>query len=154
MDIRPATPKDSDSWLTMRLGLWPEGSAADHRRDIDRYFSGRSHEPREVLLAVERGQALGFVELSIRNIVDGCDTDHVGYLEGWFVAPEARRRGVGGALVRAAEAWAVSQGCSEFGSDALIDNTVSLAAHKALGFEETSRVCTFRKDLKQRADDP
>jgi aminoglycoside 6'-N-acetyltransferase I len=39
------------------------------------------------------------------------------------------------------------QGCREFASDALLDNSGSLAAHAACGFEETERVVYFRKRL-------
>jgi ribosomal protein S18 acetylase RimI-like enzyme len=74
-------------------------------------------------------------------------TDRVAYLEGWYVEPDARRRGVGRALVAAAEQWAASQECTEFGSDALLDNDVSAAAHRALGFEETEHLRLFRKVL-------
>ena len=51
-------------------------------------------------------------------------------------------------LVAEAERWAASVGCSEFASDALIDNTRSRAMHAALGFEETERVVFFRKALR------
>ena len=61
--------------------------------------------------------------------------------------PEARRRGVGKALVRAAEDWAREQGCAEFASDALLDNHTSAVAHRALGFEETVQIRCFRKVL-------
>jgi aminoglycoside 6'-N-acetyltransferase I len=101
-----------------------------------------------VILAFDdKGQAVGFVELSIRNIVDSCRTDRVGYLEGWFVVPEARRQGIGAALVAAGERWAKSVGCQEFASDARLDNEVSHRAHLALGFTETGRSVNFRKDL-------
>jgi aminoglycoside 6'-N-acetyltransferase I len=87
------------------------------------------------------------VELSIRNIVDSCSTNRVAYLEGWYVIPEARRQGVGAALVAAAEHWARGAGCREFASDAHVDNEVSHRAHVALGFTETGRSVNFRKDL-------
>jgi aminoglycoside 6'-N-acetyltransferase I len=85
--------------------------------------------------------------LSIRNYAEDCVTDRVAYLEGWYVAPEWRRHGVGKSLVEAAEAWARSQGCTEFGSDALLDNDTSAAAHLALGFEETVQIRCFKKQL-------
>ena len=47
----------------------------------------------------------------------------------------------------AAEAWAGAQGCTEFGSDALIDNTLSAAAHAALGFDEVAQIRCFLKRL-------
>jgi aminoglycoside 6'-N-acetyltransferase I len=146
--IRPVTMADTDAWLRMRHALWPDGNAAQHRQDIDRYFGGDRREPAEVLLALTADSApVGFAELSIRNIVDGCATDGVAYLEGWYVVPESRRKGIGRALIHAAEQWAIRQGCTEFGSDSEIDNDVSHAAHLRAGFEETGCVRTFRKQL-------
>jgi aminoglycoside 6'-N-acetyltransferase I len=148
--VRAAEPRDLDEWIRMRVALWP-GDVEEHRAAAERFFAGLRHEPAEVLLAVDdSGRAVGFVELSIRNIVDSCSTDRVAYLEGWYVEPSLRRRGVGAALVAAAERWGVGQGCKEFGSDSLIDNEASYRAHRALGFEETGRVVNFRKDLSSR----
>jgi aminoglycoside 6'-N-acetyltransferase I len=150
--IRAVTAADADEWLRMRHALWPEGSLAEHRQDIERYFAGDRREPSEVLLAhTDNGALVGFAELSIRNIVDSCLTDHVAYLEGWYVVPEARRKGIGRALIRAAEEWAVRQGCTEFGSDSHIDNEVACAAHRGSGFEETGSVRTFRKRIGETA---
>jgi aminoglycoside 6'-N-acetyltransferase I len=132
----------------MREALWPENDAAGHAHEVEAYFAGRLHLPLEVLLAdSEAGIPVGFAELSIRPYAEGCLTDRVAYLEGWYVVPEARRRGVGRALLAAAEQWAIGQGCTEFASDALLDNDVSAAAHRALGFVEVERIRCFRKDL-------
>lgn len=46
-----------------------------------------------------------------------------------------------------AERWAREHSLTEFASDALLDNTVSHEAHRALGFEEAERIVTFRKAL-------
>lgn len=147
MLVRPATPDDSAPWLKMRQALWPEG-ASDHPFEIASYFAGRLRMPLEVLLAFDdAGLPVGFVELSIRPYAEGCDTDSVAYLEGWFVVPEARCRGVGRALVQAAEQWARGEGCSEFASDALVDNEISAAAHRALGFREVVQIRCFKKPL-------
>jgi aminoglycoside 6'-N-acetyltransferase I len=109
---------------------------------------GDRREPAEVLLAPTADLApVGFAELSIRNIVDGCATDRVAYLEGWYVVPESRHQGIGRALIHGAEQWAIRQGCAEFGSDSEIDNDVGHAAHLRSGFQETGRVRTFRKKL-------
>lgn len=146
--VRSVTLADAAAWLEMREALWPEDNHSSHAAEIDRYFAGQLREPLAVLMAVdERNVPLGFAELSIRNYAEDCVTDRVGYLEGWYVVPQARRRGIGRALVAAAEEWARQQGCTEFGSDALIDNQVSAAAHRALGFAETVQIRCFRKDL-------
>lgn len=146
--IRALTPGDVEHWARLRHELWPEDSLAQHRAEAERFRPGSSIEPVEVLLAVtDDGRVLGFAELSIRNIVDACAPGRVGYLEGWYVVPDARRQGVGAALVAAGERWAREQGCREFASDADLTNEASHAAHRALGFTETGRVVTFRKDL-------
>ena len=146
--VRPARPSDTADWLRMRVALWPEGSTSEHAAEIDQFFAGTLRNPLEVLLAVdEAGKTIGFAELSIRNYAEDCETDRVAYLEGWYVDAEWRRRGVGKALVVAAEAWARAQGCTEFASDALLDNKISEAAHLALGFEETEQIRCFKKNL-------
>ena len=95
------------------------------------------------------GNALGLVEVALRSdYVNGTNSSPVGFLEGIYVVPQARRQGVARMLVAEAERWAASVGCSEFASDALIDNTRSHAMHVALGFEETERVVFFRKALR------
>lgn len=147
ISVHAAEPRDSAAWLRMRCALWPEGSEREHAEEITAFFAGTARLPLAVLLAFEGGEALGFAELSIRSVVDACVTDRVAYLEGWYVDAAARQRGVGQALVRAAEDWARAQGCTEFGSDTQIDNAVSAAAHRAMGFEETDQVRCFRKSL-------
>lgn len=147
VQIRPVTVEDSAAWLKMRQALWPEG-ASDHAFEIASYFAGRLREPLEVLLAIdEPGSPIGFVELNIRSHAEGCDTNSIGYLEGWYVDPEARQQGVGRALVEAALAWARREGCSEFASDSLVDNEIGAAAHRALGFTEIVQLRCFRKSL-------
>jgi aminoglycoside 6'-N-acetyltransferase I len=143
--VRHAALADAEGLARLRHALWPDGSEADHRREVERFFAGPHAAP--VLVAEERSGLLGFAELSIRPYAEGCETDRVGFLEGWFVIPEARHRGVGRKLVAAAEAWARSVGCTEFASDAEADNEESAAAHRALGFEDVGLIRCFRKDL-------
>lgn len=147
MTIRPVQPVDGRSWEEMRHALWPAESGV-HAGEISRFFAGPGALPLEVLLAYDdHDAAIGFIELNIRSCVDSCESNNVGYVEGWYVVPHARRQGVGAALIRAGETWARSQGCTEFASDALLENEVSAAVHRAVGFEETARVVCFRKML-------
>lgn len=145
--VRPVTPDDTSSWLRMRGSLWPD-SSVDHQKEVAAYFAGTGAGPAIVLLACEpAGGAVGFVELSVRPSAEGCSTDHVLYLEGWYVEPSRRKRGVGQLLIHAAEDWGRSQGCTEFASDAAMDNLASHQAHRALGFVEVQRVISFKKNL-------
>jgi aminoglycoside 6'-N-acetyltransferase I len=93
------------------------------------------------------GRVVGFAEVDLRARADGCRTRPVGYMEGWYVVPEERRRGVGRALFRAAEEWARKQGCTEMASDTMVGNELGESAHKALGYEEVDRLILFRKNL-------
>lgn len=52
-----------------------------------------------VFLAEQDGAAVGFAQFQLRHdYVEGTDTSPVGYLEGIFVAPPYRNRGVASAL--------------------------------------------------------
>lgn len=148
MHIRPATPDDADAWLRMRRALWPDDPGNTHEAEVARFFAEELPRLNAVLLAIDaRDEAIGFAELSIRSHADGCESERIAYLEGWFVEPGARRRGVGAALVRAAEAWAREQGLTEFASDTEDVNVDSLAAHQALGFTHVGTIHCFCKNL-------
>ena len=146
MEVRPARPADASAWEHLRQKLWPS-PPGEHAREVAAFFGGERQDPLEALLAVEAGEVVGFAEVSLRSYAEGCRPGPVAYLEGWFVRPEWRGRGVGAALVRAVEDWGRAQGCRELASDTEIDNEAGASAHRALGFAEVVRVICFRKDL-------
>lgn len=143
---RPVHDSDLSEWLRLRKQLWDENADDDHKAEM---LDILGHPESQLVLVADAGDGhlIGFLEASIRPFVEDCQTDHVGYLEGWFVEPEHRRTGVGGQLVSNAEKWAIQKGCTEMASDAEIGNTGSLAAHRRLGYDETSRLVHLRKDL-------
>ena len=144
--IRPLTEKDISEWFRLRKLLWDELGDDEHKAEmLDIY----QHPESQLILVAETsgGKLIGFLEASIRPFVEDCHSEHVGYLEGWYVEPEFRRDGVGRRLVRSAESWARSKGCVEMASDSEIGNDLSLKAHLNLGYEETSRLVHLRKDL-------
>ena len=151
MRVRSITKADAETWLAMRMALWPDAKEDELRLEVGRYFvaHGEPLLPHCVFVAEEHGKIVGMLELSLRPYVDGCDSSPVPFIEGWYVVPDARRSGVGGALVRAAEQWALENGYTEIASDALLENTESERAHKAVGFEEVERAIRFRKALKR-----
>lgn len=148
-DVHIATAADTADRIALRAALWPE--AAEHAAERARMAA----EPERFAAFLARradGAAIGLAEVSMRHdYVNGCKTSPVGFLEGIYVVPAARRAGVARALLRAAEAWAAARGAREFASDALLDNRESHAMHEALGFRETERVVAFHKTLPDRA---
>ena len=91
---------------------------------------------------------IGFAEASIRDYAEGASPGPAAYLEGIWVEPEWRRRGVARALLAAIEAWARREGLAHLGSDALLDNEASHGWHAAAGFEEVERLVVFGKPLR------
>ena len=135
MPVRLMRPDEVDRVTDMMRTLWPGGDNYD--------FSDET----VLVWAKDDGSLGGFISFSLRPWAEGCDSSPVPYLEGWWVAPELRRSGVGRALVAAVEQWCREQGYTELGSDVELDNDISLRAHAALGFEPTLRVQFFRKRL-------
>ncbi len=143
--VRPLAESDLAEWFRLRCLLWDELSEDDHKSEMLGIYE--HPDSQFVVVADNDGRLVGFLEASIRPFVEDCETDHVGYLEGWFVEPEYRMHGVGRELVRAAENWARRKGCTEMASDSEIGNELSLDAHLKLGYEVTSKLVHLRKEL-------
>ena len=129
----------------MREALWP-GSLSDHDVETRRYFESPAAGP-VIFVAEADGRLVGFLELDYRKYAPGCRSSPVPFIEGWYVEPGLQRRGIGRALIEAAEAYARAAGHHEIASDAEIANADGIAAHVALGFEEVERVVCFRRSL-------
>jgi aminoglycoside 6'-N-acetyltransferase I len=146
MRFEAASGASDARWLALRRKLWPQGSEADHRRDMQRVAAGGGLI---VLVIAGDGSAIGFAEAAKRtDWVDGTSGPPVGFLEGLYVEPSFRRRGVARAVVERVERWTRAQGCAELASNALADNAESHAVHRALGFAETERVVFFCKGVQ------
>lgn len=151
MQIRSARISDLDALAQMCSQLWPDTPAADHRAHALGIVRGTpdSTLPLTILVAVAAGRAIGFVEVGLRSHAEGCNPAYAcGFIEGWFVAEDERRKGVGRALIDRAEAWARGQGCVDLGSNTWLDDTRSQAAHAALGFEVAERSVHFTRPIR------
>ena len=149
MRIRPCAPDDVDEWADMRVALWPDEHESTLRAEAVRMAAEPDPDLLNLVAVSESGEAVGFAEASIRrDYVNGCETTPVAFLEALYVAPCHRLKGVARGLIEAVEAWGRGKGCSELGSDALLDNLASHRMHAAVGFQETERVVYFRRNIR------
>ena len=115
--IRPIARSDASVWEALRRDLWPE-CAGDHPTEIAMFFAGRLTEPVAVLVAeCPPGMIAGFAELSIRDDLPGQEGQRVGYVEGLYLRPEVRHRGIALRLLQASRTWARQHKCTAFASD-------------------------------------
>jgi aminoglycoside 6'-N-acetyltransferase I len=144
--VRPLRESDLNEWFRLRKLLWDANADDDHK---DEMLDIIDHPDSQLILVADagNGRLVGFLEASIRPFVEDCETDHVGYLEGWYVEPHERHHGIGTELVKAAEHWAIQKGCTEMASDTEIGNESGLDAHRRLGYSITSKLVHLRKDL-------
>lgn len=133
-------------WATLRQQLWPHHEMAAHLQEGAELLAAAHLNAFLVLDA--QSQAVAFADVALRHdYVNGCESSPVVYLEGVYVQPASRRRGLAQALIARVAQWGRKLGCRELASDAAIDNLASQQLHQRLGFAETERVVFFKKAL-------
>lgn len=146
MNPVPATRDDFREWLTMRQALYSGCEETFHLQEMHAILTSR--EMACFLAKSEVGDSvIGMIELSLRNIVDGCLGSPVGYIEGLYIKPEFRGRGFGRQFVTFADSWFISAGCREMATDTEFDNEDAQRFFRSLDFDETWRIVEFRKRL-------
>jgi aminoglycoside 6'-N-acetyltransferase I len=147
MKIRPATKTDRAEWARLRRALWPDCRGPRAALEMREQLS----DPKKFgVLVLDRGGGKlgGFVELALRDGVDGAAREVTAYVEGWFVEADLRGKNWGCKLIAAAEHWAKARGMVELASDTELWNKAGAAAHKAVGFREVERLVLFLKRLR------
>ena len=150
--IRRLSAADRAQWAALRTALYtdadPETEPAQLAAEIDAVLA---RDDWAAFGAETADHALvGLIELFERNVAESCETSPVTYVEGLWVAPQWRRRGLARQLLQAGMDWGRSRGRSEIASDVQIANLLSQAVHRRLGFEETERLVTYRMDIPRR----
>jgi GNAT superfamily N-acetyltransferase len=107
--IRRLSREDWPEWRRMRAALWPDCLPEMHELEMTEQSAASDGA---VFVHQRPDSSLGgFIELSIRDRVDGSFSPRVGYIEGWYVDPDLRGSGIGRQLVECAAemgpaAWA------------------------------------------------
>ena len=129
----------------MRNLLWPGEVKSLHDKEMAEYAQGDNNA---VFVADHPDKGLcGFIEVGMRSVAEGCESNPVAYIEGWYVDKDMRCMGIGCLLLKAAEEWARNSNYLEIASDCELSNEVSFRVHIACGYEETIREIHFRKKL-------
>src|ERR1700741_3435242 len=98
MSVRRMRASELSQVQALACQLWPDDPLID------------LHGQRVFVWERQNGTLGGFASFSIRPFVDGADSAPCPHLEGWFVAADIRRSGVGRALIASVEEW-----CREHG---------------------------------------
>lgn len=125
--------------------LWPDSTL---KEELD-YFQKIIHDNNQTafLLTTDK-QATGFVLVSLRyDYVEGATSKPICYVEGIYIEPLERKRGLARLLVEKAESWGKLKNCKEIASDTEIGNFASIDFHKSIGFKEVNRVVCFIKNI-------
>ncbi len=150
MNITPYTNSTLPAWLKMRAALFHDEDPNLLEQEVLQITKSNTlkFQPFQCLIAFDSSDnPIGFIELTIRSSAEECMTSPVLYIEGWYVDPAHQSTGVGRALMNAAFDWGRENNCQEAASDARPDNTQSISAHHALGFEDAGIIHCFRTPL-------
>jgi aminoglycoside 6'-N-acetyltransferase I len=103
--LKRAGPEDLGPWSILRHALW-DFETADQLAMQGAEALARGPADFATWLALDRaGAPIGFAEASVRrDYVNGCDTSPVAFLEGIYVEPAHRGRGLARALIAELEA--------------------------------------------------
>ncbi len=148
MSIEPVSPSDLNVWKALRHDLYTGLDEGFHDAELAWFLA--SDEAAAFLARSDAGEAIGLLELSLRNIVDGCIGGPVGYIEGLYVAPPHRGIGLGRQLAAFATDWCAAHGCRDIATDTELENAAAQAFFRRLGFAEGWRTVGFRKSLGER----
>jgi len=144
--IEQVSEQSFDEWLHMGLDLWPDNTADE----LKECFLDLLRNEKEIAFLYRVGNAyVGFINISIRSdYVEGSSSSTVGYIEGIYVKPLYRKKGIARKLAKKAEEWSRLKGCIQIGSDIELNNKISYDFHKGIGFEEANRLICFIKNIE------
>ena len=133
IEVRAAHPGDERALATLDRATWSTlTSPAPPPAEIDWSFFNEKVEIRDVLVAVVDGEVAGYVRLS--HPYPLASSSHVLHITGIAVDPAFQRRGVGRALMDAAESEARARGARRLTLRVLGPNTAARRLYERSGY--------------------
>jgi aminoglycoside 6'-N-acetyltransferase I len=145
MHVRDAEAADIPAWAAMRAALWPDADADELAADLPAALDDPTLW--NFILIDDAGKAVGFAEVQLRTMFDGCPVAPYPHIEGIWIDAALRRTGAGRRLLAAIENRARERGHDRIGSDVELHNLGSQAWHEANGFVEDVRIILYSKPL-------
>src|SRR5437763_2515576 len=147
--VRPATPRDLDAVVALRLALLREHP--DHpiygrlRTEVDRrardLFAAQLRARTETIFLAEiAGDVVGILRCVESMGSPLLEPARYAYVSSVYVRPEARRRGVLRALVNEAERWSRARGLEQMRLHNVAGSVDAERAWEALGFAVVEQV--------------
>lgn len=130
--IRTARPEDEEALSRLDHASWSYRHAVTPRPAPDAPFFRETGRPEDHLVAELDGRVVGYVRLGYPTPLD--TNRHVRHIRGLAVAEEARGRGVGRALLRAAVEEARANGFRRISLRVLGHNTAARKLYESEGF--------------------
>jgi ribosomal protein S18 acetylase RimI-like enzyme len=140
MNIRSATTEDREAILALVPRLAQHGTppgrdagqiAATDLQTIAAAIDARTAET-ALLTAEHDGSIVGFIH--VKTVTDYYTQQPIGHVSDIVVASRAEGRGVGRALIAAAEDWARSRGYTWMQLNVLVGNTAARSLYEQLGY--------------------
>ena len=159
--VREATPRDLESVVALRLALLREHpdhaiygrlrpDVSDRAREL---FANQLRSTMESIFLAERSGGVVGVLRCVESIGSPLlDPARYAYVSSVYVRPEARRRGVLRALLRAAERWAIARGLDQMRLHNVAGSADAEGAWTALGFDVVEQVRVRNLPLPQAKD--
>lgn len=139
--------EDFDALLELGQKLWKDSTKSELKVLFNSFFD--SDHQKTILARDYRGIPIGFVIFSIRtDYVEGAKQSPTGYLEGIYVEPAYRKKGIARTFLSLGEQWMVKMNCVQMGSDTWLTDTESRKFHKKLGFKEEDELVHFIKEIQ------
>jgi len=141
MILVPIQENEFPIWREMRECVYESLSSDFHDNEMSLII--RKEDWHCLFIKDKKNEILGFVELSSRNVVDGCLSSPVAYIEGLFIRKENRGQGLGSKSVETIKAWCKERGFTELGADTELANKRAQKFFNSVGFHETFRIVEF-----------
>lgn len=147
MKLIPISRDNFSTWSQFRSEIYSGLSREFDLKEMDSIFE--SEQWHCWFIEREDGERIGLVELSLRNIVDGCLSSPVPYLEGLYLTATERGKGRGTTIIEMIKDWCQEHGHSELATDAELTNTRAQSFYEQLGFEQVDRIVEYRFELRK-----